>query len=65
MVAEQIGERRPGALVGNMREFDAGAQREQHGAEVNAAAAAGGGIIELARLLLGERDQFLHVVRGQ
>src|SRR5450631_4190865 len=32
---------------------------------MDAAAFAGRGVIELARLRLGERDQLLHVVRGQ
>src|SRR4029078_12155429 len=64
MPAEQIRQRRPGALVGNMRDLNAGRFREQHGAEMYAAPAAGRSIIQLARLRLGERDELLHVVRG-
>src|SRR5665213_4469860 len=48
-----------------MRDVDAGLFREQHRAEMNAAAFAGGGVIELAGLRFGERDQFLHIMRGQ
>src|SRR5665213_2004248 len=48
-----------------MRDVDAGLFREQHRAEMNAAAFAGGSVIELAWLLLGERDQYLHIMCGQ
>jgi hypothetical protein len=48
-----------------VRDVDAGLFSKQHRAEVNAAAFAGRCIVEFARLLLGERDQLLHVVGGQ
>src|SRR5262245_14282294 len=45
------------ALVRNVCELDAGHGRETFGAEMDAAACAGGGIIEFAGLRLRERDQ--------
>ena len=63
MPTEQIGQRRSGALVRNMREVDSSGVGKQHGAETDAAAGAGRGIVKLARLRFRERDQFLHIVR--
>ena len=57
MAADKIGERRGAALVGNVGELDGRHMGEQLGAEMDAAADAGGGVIELAGLALGERDQ--------
>ncbi len=57
VAADQIGERRRAAAIGHVRELDAAHHLEQHGAEMDAAADAGGGVVELARILLGERDQ--------
>src|SRR5262245_10891524 len=61
MPAEQVGERRASALVGNMCQVDACLLSEQHGPEMDATAAPGGVFVELAGLRLGEVDQLLQV----
>ena len=58
VAAEQIVHDRRRALVGDDRDVDAGFGLEQFGAHVAAGADRRGADIELARLLLGKRDDF-------
>ena len=65
MAAQQVGHRRAAALVGNVHDVDAGLQLEQLHAEMLRRPGARRGVGELARLLLGERDQLGQRVRRQ
>ena len=64
MATDQVGQRRRAALVRNMGDVDAGFGREIDRAEMNAAADAGGRIIDPSGLVFGERDQSLTECAG-
>ena len=58
LAADEIGDRRPAALVGNMRHLDAGAQLEQFAGQMGNRAIAGRGERQRSWLRLRQRDQF-------
>src|SRR3954466_11867334 len=57
MTAQEISERGRRALVGNMRQRNAGHMGEQCSAEMNTAPGPGRGVVQLAWFALGECDQ--------
>ena len=65
MAAHHVDHRRAAALERHVQHVDAGLQLEQLAAEVLEAADAGRGVLQLARLLLGERDQLLDRIHRQ
>jgi hypothetical protein len=63
MAADEVGQRRPAAFVRDMRDLDPGAAGEIFGAEMNAAAGARRGVVDVARLFFRQRDQFRNRMR--
>ena len=65
VAGDNVGQRRRRALVVDGLELGAGQRLEQFHVEVAAGADAERAVVDLAGLLLGERDQVLDVLDGQ
>ena len=59
MAADHVDGGGPGALEGHVQHVDLGGVLEQFAGEMRHAADTRGGILQLARLFFGQRDQFL------